>query len=540
MNSLRQRLHGISLRARITLFYGSMLFVTLLVFSTGIRFGFDQYLRYAIQTKLSSDAHSIVNDFLSHLGDKGQNWVQGELRETYPATNDNPFVRLSVDGKVLLAPQAVAGRASPLDAIPLPTTLEPGGVFKRYVIAGDTVRVYTLPYRAPDGRLFEVETGQSLEVSLAAMRSLDRLLEFSTPMLLLIGTIGAYLLMRRPLRPLSTLTEHAESIGHNHFGERLPVIPTADELERLTHSLNRMIGRMEEALSHNQRFSADASHELRTPLTIMRGEMEEMLLMPNLPTQAVDNLISTLDEVDRMSRIVSSLMTITRLDAGGERMAMEPVNFTALTRTTCEQMRLLAVEKGFPLTFFSERDIWIFGDPMRLKQILVNLIDNAIKYTPQSNLFDLQDIDEEDAAASAAATLPESRRENPDELVGVHVQVSTSGKMAVLEIKDYGIGIAAEALPHIFDRFYRADYARSRVAGGVGLGLSIVKSIIVAHEGNVSATSEEGVSTTMRVELPLIPTGQIPTAEEIAVNQAREAVPTSRSTRLEDAMQEAE
>ena len=244
-----------------------------------------------------------------------------------------------------------------------------------------------------------------------------------------------------------------------------------------------MIDRLEEALNHNHRFSADASHELRTPLTIMRSEMEEMLRIEDLPPQAVGNLVSTLDEIDRMSRIVNSLMVITRLDAGSERMEMEVFDLSALGRTTMEHMRLLADEKGLPLTCLCDQDVYIQASPMRIKQVLVNLIDNAIKYSNPS------EITTESTSAPTGG--------------GVDITVFASGSSAFLKVTDQGIGIAPEVLPHVFDRFYRADFARSRGVGGVGLGLAIVKAIIVAHDGSVSITSTPGEGSTVLVELPL-------------------------------------
>src|ERR1035437_3911430 len=201
-------------------------------------------------------------------------------------------------------------------------------------------------------------------------------------------------------------------------------------------------------MNHNYRFSADASHELRTPLTIMRGELEEMLRMEHLPAEAVDNLVSTLDEIDRMSRIVNSLMTITRLDAGGERMDMQVLDLAALVRTTMEHLKLLAEEKGLPLICSCDEAVRIFADPMRIKQVLVNLIDNAIKYTQPSDVP------------------PESLESaSPEPLRGrIEVVVYASGSHAILKITDQGVGIAAEALPNVFDRFYRADFARTRGA----------------------------------------------------------------------------
>jgi two-component system OmpR family sensor kinase len=245
-----------------------------------------------------------------------------------------------------------------------------------------------------------------------------------------------------------------------------------------------MIDRLEDALNHNHRFSADASHELRTPLTIMRGELEEMLRIEELPPQAVENLVSTLEEIDRMSRIVNSLMVITRLDAGGERMAMQVLDLSALVSTTMDHMRLLAEEKGLPLNCACEGEVYVYADPMRIKQVLVNLIDNAIKYTHPG-------------VVAPELPLQESERGRVD------IAVYASGSSAWLKISDQGIGIAPEVLPHVFDRFYRADFARSRDAGGVGLGLAIVKAIVAAHDGSVSITSTLDQGSTVLVQLPL-------------------------------------
>ena len=241
-------------------------------------------------------------------------------------------------------------------------------------------------------------------------------------------------------------------------------------------------------LNHNHRFSADASHELRTPLTIMRGELEEMLRIEELPAQAVGNLVSTLDEIDRMSRIVNSLMTITRLDAGGERMDMQVLDLSTLVSTTMEHMRLLAEEKGLPLTCSSDSEVYIFADPMRIKQVLVNLIDNAIKYTQPS------DVPPESIGVAPRGAGARKRRRH---------RLRPRTHNAFLKIADQGIGIAPDVLPHVFDRFYRADFSRSRGAGGVGLGLAIVKAIVAAHDGTVSITSTLGQGSTVIVELPL-------------------------------------
>jgi signal transduction histidine kinase len=233
-----------------------------------------------------------------------------------------------------------------------------------------------------------------------------------------------------------------------------------------------MIERLEEALAHNQRFSADASHELRTPLTIIHGELEALLEIPGLDTQTVEGISSALDESDRMSRIVHGLMTISRLDSGGERIEMRPVELTSVVRSTLDHMSLLADEKAILLTCTAVAPVWVTGDAMRLKQVIVNLVDNAIKYTPEGG--------------------------------SIEVMLQSQEEQAVLTVTDTGIGIPADSIPFVFDRFYRADKARSRASGGTGLGLAIVKAICTAHNGSVSVESSENDGSTFGVQLPLL------------------------------------
>jgi signal transduction histidine kinase len=503
----RKPLHGyqLSLRARATTWYVGLLAVALTVFSVGIYLGIGTYLKLSLQRGLSSIAHTIASDFLTKLPVKGQSWVLGEIRESYESSPTDHYVRLSIGNSVLYQTADMRDPSIPISSIDLPTAsdgtsphpfrikslvfphLATDGVFYRKTINGRTVMIFALPFKAADGRLFEIEAGTSVFSLQDTMHSLTKILVISTIPILILAAIGGFLLMKQPLRPLVVLTDKAANIGRKTLGERLPVINTGDELERLTHSLNGMIDRLEEALNHNHRFSADASHELRTPLTIMRGELEEMLRIADLPAQAVGNLVSTLDEIDRMSRIVNSLMTITRLDAGGEKMDMQTLDLTALVRTTMDHIKLLAEEKGLPLTCSSAGEIYVLADPMRIKQVLVNLIDNAIKYTLPSEV--------PPESLESLSTDPTRGR--------IDVAVFAADSHAYLKISDQGIGIAPENLPKIFDRFYRVDLSRSRGAGGVGLGLAIVKAIIVAHDGQVSITSTPGQGSTVLVELPL-------------------------------------
>jgi heavy metal sensor kinase len=286
-----------------------------------------------------------------------------------------------------------------------------------------------------------------------------------------IAIAGGYLLMRRALRPVDEITQSAERITSRNLNERLPAPQTGDELERLSVALNRMIARLDESFQHIHRFSADASHELRTPLTILRGELEAAAQQPLITPELRETLGSALEETERLSRIVESLMAISRLDAGEARVELEHFDLAELTSSATEQMRLLAEDKDIALRCDAERLVRVEGDPARLKQVIVNLVDNAIKYTPAGGL--------------------------------VGVKVSATNGRAVLEVNDNGVGIPAEAAPHIFERFYRVDKARSRQMGGSGLGLSIVKAIVTAHGGQVKVESVEGGGSRFFVELPI-------------------------------------
>jgi len=228
-------------------------------------------------------------------------------------------------------------------------------------------------------------------------------------------------------------------------------------------------------LEHNRRFIADASHELRTPLTIMRGELEGIVDENGHAPEVQQAAASVLEEVSRLTRIVEGLFAVSRLDAGEAQQQWLPFDLAELVVSTAEQMCLLAEDKEISITTTAPHPVMANGDRARMKQVVVNLLDNAIKYTP----------------------------------VGGKVQltVNAANGKAVLEVADSGIGIPAEAKPHIFERFFRVDKARSRELGGAGLGLSIVKSICTAHGGQVSFQSTAGAGSCFKVELPLARAG---------------------------------
>jgi signal transduction histidine kinase len=282
---------------------------------------------------------------------------------------------------------------------------------------------------------------------------------------------GGFTLVRRSLAPVALMAAKAEAITQHNLSERLPAVDSGDEIERLAVSLNLMISRLETAIDGSKQFVADASHELRTPLTVMRGELESLAQDTQLPRETREALGSVLEEVLRLAEIVEGLFALSRLDAGEAHAPWQRFDLGELAATTAGQMSLLAEDKHVGVTCELTPDVTVAGDRARLKQVIVNLLDNAIKYTP----------------------------------AGGHVSLSVKrdGAFAILEVADDGIGIPDDALPHVFKRFYRVDGSRSREQGGAGLGLSIVESICTAHDARVEVHSTAGKGSTFRIRAPL-------------------------------------
>jgi heavy metal sensor kinase len=315
-------------------------------------------------------------------------------------------------------------------------------------------------------------------VHLAPLAEVDRelqelliVLSTAVPVALVLSGGLAYLLARKALAPMEHLHRMTARITADRLDRRLPVSNPNDELGHLAQTINDMIARLERSFTEIRRFTADASHELRTPLTALRTEVEVAL---SKPAEAVDhqNLLgSILEECERLTRLTEQLLALAREDTRMTQQAYQPLDLTALVRGVVENMRPLAEAKGLRLRQQGEGTLTMRGDAARLRQVFYNLLDNAIKYTPESGEID--------------------------------IRLERRGADALVVLRDTGIGIPAEHLPHVFERFYRVDKARSRAEGGTGLGLSIAHSIVTAHGGRIELDSASGRGTVCTVSLPL-------------------------------------
>jgi heavy metal sensor kinase len=292
------------------------------------------------------------------------------------------------------------------------------------------------------------------------------------PFAMIISILGSWFLAGRSLKPVDELTKAAREITAQNLSRRLPPSEIDDELGRLTQQFNDMIQRLQESFTQVQRFSADASHELRTPLTIMRGEIEIALRNSRMSKSTRELISSIYDELVRLSTIVESLMMLIKSDTGRMVITREPLRLDELIEELYDDMKMIAKAKHIELKMESTVPVSIIGDALRLKQLFMNLVDNALKYTqPHGN---------------------------------VDILLNKEEKSAVVSIRDNGIGISHANKEKIFDRFYRVpNNGGVEDAGGSGLGLSIAKWIVEAHRGTIEVQSREGKGSAFIVRLPL-------------------------------------
>lgn len=419
-------------------------------------------------------AHQVVNTLLAHVKETGEAVVATQTKEWYsPEVNDR-FIRITrADGTSIYASQAPKDNSfDPAEVPPLLPQATAESSRKLKLSNGKTLLIAALDFRSPDDpATYMVEFGELLDPVEAMLDHLFLQMAEGLPLAVLIIAVGGYWLVRRALTPVAQITHAAERITQHNLTERLPVSPTGDELEQLSISLNRMITRLDDAFQNSKRFVADASHELRTPLTILRGELEALNENNQLDAAMREQAGSMLEEVVRLSKIVQQLFALSRLDAGEAQMDWKHFDLADLAQTTAGQMSLLAEDKHITITCETDQQVFIEGDRARLKQVVVNLFDNAIKYTPAHGKIQLR--------------------------------VRLENKFAILEVEDDGIGIPREALPNVFERFFRVDLARTSDAESAGLGLSIVKSICAAHGAEVEATSVPLMGSCFRVKFPL-------------------------------------
>jgi two-component system OmpR family sensor kinase len=486
-----------TIRTRLTFLYATLLAVALLVFGAATLRVLQWTLRRQVDNTLVKAADEVhAEAMLSAVPSAANNPLMGELMMLNINSLNAPglFVQIWVFEQGTNRPVLYdytwnligAGYAEPLDPSALDQTQE---MRHDVMVSGHHLRVVTVPLIINGQVKGYIQTAQSLSTVDAALERLLKIMLIGGSLTLLASLLLGDYLTRRALQPIDTIAQTAQQItAADDLSRRIPYSGPPDELGQLTQTFNETLERLERLFDVQRRFVADVSHEMRTPLTTIRGNVD---LMRRIGYD--DEAMAAIDgETKRMSRLVEDLLLLAKADAGRLPLEKTAVDLDTLVLEVYRQGQILS--EGVKVNLGLIEPARVLGDTDRLKQLLLNLVSNGLKYTP----------------AGGSVTLSLTR--DHDEWVQV-------------QVADTGIGIPAADLPHIFDRFYRVDKARSRAKGGTGLGLSIAKWIADAHGGQISVTSQEGKGTTFTVRLPVM-------ADGAPRESLRETVPNLRILRL--------
>lgn len=457
-----------SFRLQLTAWYLLLFTLLFLLFSVFLYGVLSRALYQRLDETLSSEVSTAVGLFRGELAELHGD-VHGAAVETMSEMSIRGVLIAVFDGNNLLASNApfdspdllaIAAQASAGDKPLIPTTV------RRFGKGGSRVVAHRF---AVDGRQYVLLAAESLQSIEGDLRVVRRVLYLALPLVLLVAGLGGFLLATKSLAPLRWMAEQARNITGKNLHSRLDIGAAHEELRVLSDSFNELLSRLDQSFETMRRFVADASHELRTPIAVIRGEADVALDHDRNPAEYKESLAIIQDEARRLTRLIDDLLNLARADAGHVNLRVEEFYLNDLLAECCRSVQGAAVAKDIGLECQSPGDVAYRGDQELLRRLVLNLLDNAIRYTPPGG--------------KVSASLE-----------------AANGNLR-LQVADTGIGIPPEAARHIFERFYRGDQARSRQNGGFGLGLSIVKWIAESHRGTVELSSHPGAGTTFTVLL---------------------------------------
>jgi heavy metal sensor kinase len=449
-----------SLRLRLTLLYTTLLGGVLLLFGSLVYGLVNVILFDQVDTSLTQSANELVNQLQVNASN------QFDLRPllNYQPAENLYFQLWGSDRKLQFA--RPGGIRIPLDDA---GSRSGTAQFNTTTTNQTHMRVLSVPLKTPRGPVGVLQVGFNLRFIDTTFQALALVLVSLAALSMFFSGLAAWLITGQALAPLSTATGIAQQITHaDDLSRRIPVPGGEDEVSQLLRAFNQILERLEQLFTTQRRFLADVSHELRTPLTVIKGNVG---LMRKIGEADEESLSSIESEVDRLTRMVGDLLLLAQAESGRLPLASEPVELDDVLFEVFQQMHIVAGER-IQLNLTEIDQVQVTGDRDRLKQVMLNLVGNAIQYTPAGGQ--------------------------------VNLALRKTGDQAQLVVQDTGPGIPAEDVPHIFERFYRGEKSRKRSqSGGYGLGLSIAYWIVRNHNGRIEVTSQEGKGTTFCVWLPM-------------------------------------
>jgi heavy metal sensor kinase len=478
-----------SIRTRLTLWSVGVLALALIVFSVGVYLLLARNLHRRMDESLRTSAESIA---ISLVRERAEGETEAEA--AHSTVNDLHLLNQAMaifdaEGR-LLSEKATSGNdharlpllnSIPAEGLRLYTAPEGGGEGRRVATRRVKIGEADAPYL--------IVVSQPLETVTEELAVLRQVFLIAVPLALLLAGLGGFFLARKSLAPVVAMSERARQIGAENLERRLPVANPRDELGQLASTFNDLLARLDAAFDLQRQFMTDASHELRTPLSVMRTATQVILERPRRDENEYRDALAMIDDqTRRLARIVDDMFTLARADAGRRPLAHSAFYLDELIAETARAASVLAARKGVTVEASRSPEISYYGDEHLLRQMLLNLLDNAIRHTP-----------------------PGGR---------VRVSLNQFEKRCEVAVADTGEGIPAEAQPHIFERFYRADKARSRsdgniheanreanggangAGGGAGLGLSIARWVAEAHGGTIRLVRSDPAGTVFAIVLP--------------------------------------
>lgn len=478
-----------SVRFRLTLWYSAVLGIVLILLAAFTYLSYQRNITQRTEANLAELADAFATTFESELPDNpGRDAVKEAARESMleHRFRDIVFVVLDSTGTVVISSLELP-KAGPqherisADIFSSPEFREVAansdsqGRERNQIPGGrDGFRPFTRTLSAGN-QTYKLALLQSLHPQKELLEDIRNTFLLVIPMALLLASVGGYFLARKSLAPVAAMASQARAMGAANLGARLAVANQRDELGQLALTFNQLLDRLEESFERQRRFIADASHELRTPVAILRGETEVTLSKSDRSPEEYRETLGILrDESQRLTRIIEDLFTLTRADAGEYPLSPTDLYLDELATDALRSARSLAMAKNITLCSSIVPELPLRADEALLRRMLLNLLDNAIKYTPESGKISL-----------------DCRKQ---------------GNQYVVQVTDTGEGIPAEMHERVFERFFRVDKARSRedgALGGAGLGLSIARWIAEAHHGKLELTKSDASGSTFSVMLPV-------------------------------------
>ena len=455
-----------SIRVRLTGWYALALFLTLAAYAAvtfvAVRHEFVEQLDEQLH-----DEFEAAEGWLTPTPEGRIVWAEDRHRDPDDA-EDRGIDAWSADGSPITRSGASA-------ALP-PAAVAATGAQPRYEsIVANGRRWRTLTGTAlVGGRSMVLRVSRSEERLRGQLSEVLTVLVFGVPFVVMLAGAGGYLLARRALTPIDRLAAEARRITAERLHERVSVPNPNDEIGRLATVINDAFARLESSFEQLRRFTADASHELRTPLAVIRGIGEVGLGETRTPAEYKEAMGSMLEEVDRLTNLVDTLLRLSYGDAGTVRLARAPVDLGQLTKEVVSSLAVLAEERNQRFILEAADRVTVAADRLVLREAITNVVDNAIKYSGRDST--------------------------------IAVRVQPEGSNAALTVADEGPGVAPEHRERIFDRFFRLDEGRSRDSGGTGLGLAIARWAVDVNGGHISVDGGAEGGSVFRIELPLAPT----------------------------------